>query len=124
LSMLGAAVVEEIVFRGYRYTRRGGHWGLLASAIGISLLFALLHPYLWEWNSEGTGAIPLIPQLQWSIDTQSLVATLSIFALSLWFYFCRFAPQNPKRSLLPCFFAHGFANLTVYMVKWSTGYVA
>ncbi len=123
-AMLGAAVTEEIVFRGYLVvTHKGNRW-LLASILFCSLLFALIHPYLWVQSSEDPGVWDWLTgwRLRWEL--QPVLATLSIFTLSLWFYAVRFWPLNPTRSLLPCFSAHASANLVVFIIKFVSGHIA
>jgi len=111
---LCAAVVEEIVFRGFIVWDKGSQTMLWASVFGASLLFAALHPYLWEWK-EG--------KLLWIFTPKGWFSTGSIFVGSLWFYVCRFAGFNPKRSLLPCFAAHGAKNLGVILIKATQGFL-
>ena len=52
-SILGAPVIEEVLFRGYLVIENRGRAALWAGVVGISLLFALLHPFLWKWKGEG-----------------------------------------------------------------------
>jgi len=52
-SILGAPVIEEVLFRGYLVIDQRGRVALWAGVVGVSLVFALLHPFLWEWNGEG-----------------------------------------------------------------------
>ena len=111
---LCAAVVEEIVFRGFIVWDKGSQTMLWASVFGASLLFAALHPYLWEWK-EG--------KLLGIFTPKGWFSTGSIFVGSLWFYVCRFAGFNPKRSLLPCFAAHGAKNLGVILIKATQGFL-
>jgi len=123
-AMLGAAVTEEVVFRGYLVIENKGRYILWGSIIGCSLLFAMIHPYLWFHTIDNPKGIQWITTLRLQLEAQTLLATGSIFTLSLWFYFSRFSRWNPKHSLLPCFCAHAGANLAVFMIKLFTGYVA
>ena len=123
LAMFGAAIIEEIVFRGYFVIQKKGPTGIILSSLFFSLIFAVIHPYLWVMDSFETYGLGAITTLRLEITTHGLLSTISIFALSLWFYYCRFSRFNPSRSLLPCFFAHAFANLAVYIIKYSTGYI-
>ena len=43
LAMIGAGVLEEVIFRGYLVVQGKGRRMLVGSIIGFSLLFALLH---------------------------------------------------------------------------------
>ena len=122
-AMIGAAITEEIIFRGYLVIRRRGKALLAASMVGFSACFAIIHPYLWRHCVEDPSGLQWIMALRLDVSTHSLLATGSIFVLSLWFYAVRFAPNNPHRSLLPCFCAHLGANATVYIIKLSTGFV-
>lgn len=123
-SMLAAAIVEEIIFRGYLvYTDRGTPV-LLLSIVGFSLLFALIHPYLWTYISPGEGGHSFWGELQWAGGTKAYFSTGMIFIHSLWFYAVRFLPPNAKHSLLPCFAAHLSTNVGVFAVKWMQGHVA
>jgi membrane protease YdiL (CAAX protease family) len=119
--MLVAAIVEEIIFRGFIVVEKRGKMILWAGIIGASMLFAAIHPYLWRWE----GGMPWAGgSLLWQGDIKAWFSTGAIFAGSLWFYFVRFASFNPTRSLLPCFVAHGTKNLGVIAIKASQGFLA
>ena len=109
-----AAIIEEVIFRGYLVIEGRGRRALIAGVIGASLLFALLHPFLWKWDDDGF-ALNLTLKGWWSFAT--------VFLGSLWFYACRFASWNPSRSLLPCFVAHLTKNLGVFIIKAAQGFV-
>jgi len=111
---LAAAFLEELIFRGYVVVPDRGRAVLAASCITASLLFALLHPFLWEWKD---GA------LIGHFGLKAWFSTAAIFAGSLWFYFVRFSSLNPSQSLLPCFVAHATKNLGVFAIKAAQGYV-
>ena len=115
LYTLAAAFAEELVFRGYLVVENRGRSALLAGIIGASLGFALLHPFLWEWQ-EGA--------LTFHGGAKAWFSTTMIFAGSLWFYAVRFLPLNPTRSLLPCIAAHAAKNLGVFAVKYAQGFVS
>jgi membrane protease YdiL (CAAX protease family) len=104
MAMLGAAVVEEMAFRGFASPAdlRGGR--LVGVALLGSAVFAWIH---------GHGLA----------DTKGLVSTGSAFAVSLWFYACRFSPLNPSRSLAPAMVAHAVRNLAVFGIKDAQGFV-
>lgn len=114
LYTLVAAMVEEIVFRGYLVIETRGPAVLVAGMVGASLGFALLHPFLWEWRE---GAF----HLQGGV--KAWFSTAVVFVASLWFYTVRFSRLNPTRSLLPCVAAHFAKNLGVLLIKYLQGFV-
>jgi hypothetical protein len=113
-SICAAPVIEEVVFRGYLVVENRGRLLLWAGVVGVSLLFAFLHPFLWKWNGQG---------LTLHFGIKAWFSTAMVFAVSLWFYTVRFFRLNPQRSLLPCFFAHATKNLGVFAVKYVQGFV-
>ncbi len=113
---LVAAVVEEIIFRGFIVApERKGRFVLWSSIIGASLLFAAVHPFLWQWEN---GA------WTWSFTAKGWFSTGAVFVSSLWFYTVRFLPANRTRSLLPCFASHAAKNLAVFAIKAAQGFVS
>ncbi len=115
LYTLAAACVEELIFRGYLVATGRGRTFLVGGIVAASAVFALLHPFLWEW-SEGA--------LHWRGGTKAWFSTGAVFAGSLWFYFVRFMPLNPRHSLLPCVAAHAAKNLGVLAIKCAQGFVS
>lgn len=111
---LAAAVIEEVIFRGYLVIEGRGTAARWAGILGASVVFALVHPFLWTWGDEG---------FSWTIGAKGWFSTTVVFAGSLWFYAVRFASWNPQRSLLPCFAAHAAKNLGVIAVKAAQGFV-
>lgn len=111
---LVAAFIEELIFRGYLVVTNRGSLARTLAIIGASLLFALLHPFLWEWGDDGFA---------WTLDAKGWFSTGAIFAGSLWFYYVRFMPSNSLHSLIPCFAAHAAKNLGVLAVKGVQGFV-
>lgn len=115
LYTLAAAFGEELVFRGYLVVANRGRVALWSSVVGFSLIFALLHPFLWEWSGEGGVTLRL--------DPKGFFSTGVVFAGSLWFYSVRFFSLNPERSLIPSIAAHFAKNLGVLVIKFQQGFV-
>lgn len=112
---LCAAFVEEIIFRGYLVTtdpRPGVRWG---TAIGASILFAALHPFLWDWKDNN---------LVLHFDAKGVFSTAAVFMTSLWFYIARLGSFNPAHSLAPCFAGHLTKNIGVIVIKGIQGHLA
>ena len=112
-AAIAAGVVEEVIFRGYLVIDNKGKSLLIASAVGFSLIFAIIHGHLWS-RDDG---------FEWTMTGKAFFSTSILFANSLWFYALRFGPWNPKRSMFPCMLAHAASNLGVFFVKWAQGYV-
>lgn len=111
---LVAALIEEIVFRGYIVLLGRGPLTLWASIFGASLLFTALHPFLWTWEGG----------LQWTLNLKGWFSSATVFVSSLWFYFVRFSRFNPQQSLLPCFAAHTAKNIGVITIKAAQGFLS
>ena len=102
LPMIGAGILEEILFRGYLVVPHRGRARLILSCVFFSALFAALHfQYYLEIPEEGG-----LSALTLKIDAKAAWTVLLLFLNSIWFYAVRFATWNPHRSLLPCFVAH------------------
>ena len=112
-AIIAASVVEEVIFRGYLVIDNKGRSLLVGSAVGFSLIFAIIHGHLWS-REEG---------FEWTFTAKAFFSTGILFANSLWFYAIRFGPWNPKHSLFPSILAHAASNLGVFFVKWVQGYV-
>ena len=112
-AAIAAGVVEEVIFRGYFVIDNKGRSLLIASAVGFSLIFAIIHGHLWS-REDG---------FEWTLTGKAFLSTAILFANSLWFYALRFGPWNPKRALFPCMLAHAASNLGVLFVKCAQGYV-
>lgn len=111
---LVAAVVEEVVFRGFIVVEKRGAAVRWAGALGASVLFAALHPFLWKWDHD----------FQFTLTAKGWFSTGAVFAGSLWFYAMRFSVRlNPRHSLLPCFAAHGAKNVAVIAIKAAQGFL-
>ena len=111
---LVAAIIEEIIFRGYIVLEKRGKLALWVSVFGASLLFTALHPFLWKWENG---------QLSSTFSLKGWFSSAAVFVASLWFYFVRFARFNPQHSLLPCFAAHASKNIGVILFKAAQGFL-
>jgi len=114
LYTLAAAFIEELIFRGYLVITGRGTAARWAGIFAASILFTLLHPFLWEWEDAG---------FQLTFTLKGAFSTAVVFAASLWFYFLRFARFNPQHSLLPCIIAHMTKNLGVIVIKAAQGFL-
>ncbi len=115
LYTLAAAFGEELIFRGFIVVENRGRAALVGGIVGASLLFALLHPFLWQWRDGSLHA---------QLGTKAWFSTAVVFAGSLWFYAVRFWKLNPSHSLLPCIAAHAAKNLGVFAIKYAQGFVS
>lgn len=112
-AIVAAGVVEEVIFRGYLVIDKKGKAALIASCVGFSLIFAIIHGHFWS-TEDG---------FEWTLTTKAFFTTGILLANSLWFYACRFGPWNLTRSIFPCMVAHAASNLGVFVVKLAQGYV-
>lgn len=124
-ASLAAGIIEEVIFRGFLVVDKKGRSALVASCLCFSVLFALLHPYLWELKyPEGASIWQLwLADFNFVPTTKAFFTTTVLFLNSLWFYVLRFGTWNKKRSLLPCMVAHSISNLGVFIIKWAQGHV-
>jgi len=108
LSILGAslaaAVVEEMVFRGFSAPNHLTGIKLLALILIGSLIFSAIHGF--DFNS-----------------VQGKISYVFTFLVSVWLYLAKYNPLNPQRSMLPCLIGHLVRNLSVFGIKWAQGYV-
>jgi uncharacterized protein len=109
-----AAFVEELIFRGFIVVTHRGKGLLWMGIVGASIVFAALHPFLWQWE-DGV--------FSWTLTEKGWFSTGAVFVSSLWFYTVRFAAFNPRQSLLPCVAAHATKNLGVFVIKGTQGFV-
>ena len=110
-----AAFIEELIFRGFIVINGRGLLMRWAGVVAASVLFAVLHPFLWQWEDG---------ELTLTFNAKGWFSTAAVFASSLWFYTVRFMPLNPSNSLIPCFTAHATKNLGVFAVKAAQGFVS
>ena len=114
-AILGAGIVEEVIFRGYLVVDSKGRAALIGSCVGFSLIFAIIHGHFWS-NEEGQA-------FAWTFTTKAFFTTGILLANSLWFYALRFGQWNKNRSLFPCMLAHAASNFGVFAVKLAQGFV-
>ncbi len=115
-----AAFIEELIFRGFLVINRHGKLIRWLGVMAASVLFALLHPFLWQWG----GGLPWRDgTLTLTFNAKGWFSTAAVFASSLWFYTVRFMPMNPSNSLIPCFTAHATKNIGVFTVKAVQGFI-
>jgi membrane protease YdiL (CAAX protease family) len=119
-AMLGAPVIEELVFRGYLVYTKGSRVQMWGAAVGLSLVFALLHPHLWAWNQEIEGWW----KLELHLTLKAAFSTTALFVGSLWFYWLRLTARNTHGSLYPAWAAHTAKNVAVVAIKAVTGHLA
>lgn len=121
-SWIGAAFVEELIFRGYLIVDNRGQFALWSSAIFFSLLFMIFHPFFWDYTIPEGGSI-FDASFTFDFTTKAVRDSANVFASSIIFYALRFCPQNKMRSLIPCIAAHLSYNLGVFFVKAGQGFV-
>jgi uncharacterized protein len=114
LYSLIAAFIEELIFRGFLVVTNRGKWIQWAGVLAASLVFAAVHPFLWQWEDEG---------FTWTLTAKGWFSTSAVFVSSLWFYTVRFASFNARQSLIPCVTAHATKNLGVFAIKGIQGFV-
>jgi uncharacterized protein len=110
---LSAAFIEELIFRGFIVIENKGKHLKWAGIFAASLLFAVLHPFLWNWENG----------INWTVNAKGWFSTSVVFVSSIWFYIVRFASFNPKHSLIPAISAHATKNLGVIIIKAYQGFL-
>lgn len=113
-SILAAPIIEEMMFRGWLVVEHRGTRLMWLAAGGASVIFALLHPFLWRWDDAGFAI---------TLTAKGWFSAAIVFATSLWLYAVRLGNWNPRRSLLPCFAGHAAKNLGVVAVKTAAGFM-
>lgn len=125
-ALLSAAFYEELIFRGYFVVNRFGRNASIGFAVLFSVIFAILHPFIWNFEIGENAAVYEIAKWGWTWDfsLKALFSTGMKFVFSLSLYFLRLGTFNKDGSLLPCIAAHGVFNLGVYLIKLFQGFVA
>lgn len=123
LPLIAAGFGEELIFRGFLIVDKKGKAALVGSAIGFSLLFALLHPFLWNFEDGDATKTLFGSGIVFDFSAKAWFSTASIFVNSLFFYWLRFMPANPSHSLVPCIVAHVVTNVGVFLVKMAQGHI-
>lgn len=121
-SWIGAAFVEELVFRGYLVVENRGRVALWGGVFAFSLLFALCHPFFWNFSVPEGGAL-FDGSFSADFSAKAFRDSANVFVSSVAFYALRFCPQNAARSLIPCVAAHLAYNVGVFCVKAAQGFV-
>ncbi len=103
-AMMGAAIVEETVFRGFAAPAHFTGGKLLTIIFIGSIVFALIHGFDVS-------------------ETKGQISTLFAFIISIWLYLARFNPLNRNRSMAPCYWGHIARNLAVFGIKWAQGFI-
>lgn len=114
VGILAAGVVEEVIFRGFVVFRRREEVRFVVTALGGSLIFAALHPYIWDFD----GGFPWIDG-----SKKAWFSFAFVYLNSVWFYSLRFRWGNQTNSLLPCIVGHAASNLGVYLIKLYQGFI-
>ncbi len=122
-SWVSAAFIEELVFRGYLVVQNKGKLALCASIFAFSFLFALMHPFLWDYSIPENAQAISLANFSLNFTGKALFSTSFIFINSLFFYFMRFNKLNKSHSLLPSIVAHLSYNIGVFIIKLLCGYV-
>ena len=112
-ASISAGVIEEVVFRGYLVVQNRGRNALVLSCLGFSLVFALVHGYLWSMEDG----------FAWNFTVQGIFNTWILFFNSVCLYALRFGPWNANQSIFPSIIAHMVLNLGVFGVKLAQGYI-
>ncbi len=103
-ATMGAAIVEEMVFRGFAAPSHLRGIKLLGLILIGSVIFSAIHGFDFS-------------------TVQGRISLIATFFISVWLYLGRYNPLNPERSILPCLIGHVVRNLAVFGVKWSQGFV-
>jgi len=104
VATIAAAIVEEMVFRGFVAPSHLRGIKLLGLIFIGSIIFSAIHGFDFS-------------------TVQGRISLISTFFISTWLYLGRYNPLNPERSILPCLIGHVVRNLAVFGVKLSQGFV-
>lgn len=133
-TIFGAPIIEELIMRGYLFFDKKGSARFWTAAVACSVLFALLHPHLWEWrDAAALDENPVAPEalaiafgssaLVFDFGAKAWFTTGILFTFSLWLYFTRYASFNKERSLLVPVAAHAAKNAGVVVIKAVQGFL-
>lgn len=114
LPLLGAGIVEELIFRGYLVIEKKGRRTMIVSIVFFSIASALVHGHLLAKVDYG---------FRMTFAPASIWWTLILVVNSLWWYTVRFLPSNKDKSLLPCFAGHMASTLVIFLVRMVQGCV-
>jgi len=121
LTLIASAFIEELIFRGYIVVKNKGLVLLWVFNILFSLIFALMHPYVWDWIANEESVLG--GALEFNFTLKTIGSTAFMFINSLFFYFLRFNKFNKNMSIIPCILSHLAFNLGVFAVKLCQGFV-
>ena len=114
-TLVSAAIIEELLFRGYCVIQSKGRRTFHVSVVFFSVVYAVLHGHILGHGKTGALQFVLAPGPMWW--------TFLALAQALLWYAVRFAPSNRNRSLLPSAAGHVAANVTVFLVYLAQGRV-
>lgn len=126
LSMIGAAFIEELIFRGFLVIENKGKALLIGGCIFFSVVFTLLHPFFWDLDmpEDASGWEIWKGALTWDFSLKPWFTSAVLLVSSLWFYAMRlYTPLNPQKSLIPPMAAHLVKNVGVFVIKLAQGHV-
>ena len=122
LSWVGAAFIEELIFRGYLVIDHHGEFVLWLGVLFFSFIFTVFHPFFWDYTIPDGGSV-FDASFTFNFTAKALRDSANVFGSSVVFYALRFCPQNKMRSLIPCIAAHLTYNVGVFCVKAFQGFV-
>ncbi|GHC05470.1 CPBP family intramembrane glutamic endopeptidase [Cerasicoccus arenae] len=126
ISIITAAFIEELIFRGFLVIDNKGKAALIGGVVGFSLLFTIFHPFFWDIDMpEGVPGWKFWEgSVTWDFSVKPWFTSAILFINSLWFYAMRLCTKlNPQRSLIPCMAAHCASNVGVFVIKLVQGHV-
>lgn len=124
VTVFVAPLIEEVIFRGFLCFDKTKA-ALLASIVGGSVLFALLHAHIITFETPDEDKLATSVELFGGMWLQygngALLTTSILFVRSLWLYAVRFMPGNARHSIIPCVLAHMISNVGVVVAKGFQG---